>query len=173
MSAPPSMSMVAASGTTSTRYPIYLRWSWSVAKAVVLPAQGPPVTQILVIGVLVFCLASWSLDYCTIGSSMLLLLLAMDLLSSSSLSTFCRSILGADALLASCNPPFISPCSEKALLYASFRFLVGSFWPGDLSPPYSEPACETDDRKCEFSWTMICLETLSRRFFSLDFSYWI
>jgi len=57
MRAPPNMRIVAASGTTRTRYPIYLRCNYSVVKAVVLPAQGPPVMHIRVIGLLPFLIA--------------------------------------------------------------------------------------------------------------------
>jgi hypothetical protein len=41
---------VAASGTSKTLKPSYYSAYCSSASAVVLPAQGPPVTQILVIG---------------------------------------------------------------------------------------------------------------------------
>jgi hypothetical protein len=50
MKAPPYMSIVAASGTKSTLYPIYFKCRFNVAKAVVLPAQGPPVKQMRVTG---------------------------------------------------------------------------------------------------------------------------
>ena len=50
ISAPPFIRIVAASGTYKTRYPIYYKWRVRLAKAVVLPAHGPPVRQILVIG---------------------------------------------------------------------------------------------------------------------------
>ena len=50
MNAPPFINIVAASGTCNTLKPIYYRTTDKVAKAVVLPAQGPPVKQILVIG---------------------------------------------------------------------------------------------------------------------------
>jgi len=54
MRAPPNMRIVAASGTTRTRYPIYLRCNYNVVNAVVFPAQGPPVIHIRVIGLLPF-----------------------------------------------------------------------------------------------------------------------
>ena len=107
ISAPPIMRMVAASGTTSTLYPICFKCSCKVARAVVLPAHGPPVTHIRVIGVLVFCLDSCSLDCCTIGSSILLVLLAIEHLSSSS-----RSWALADERWTSFKAFFLSPCSE-------------------------------------------------------------
>lgn len=50
--APPFISRVAASGTCSTLKPICCKTTDSVASAVVLPAHGPPVKQILVIGCL-------------------------------------------------------------------------------------------------------------------------
>ena len=74
--------MVAASGTRSTLYPIYFRWSDRVARAVVFPAQGPPVRHILVIGSLLSLRASRSLADATIGSSMMLLFLERDRQSS-------------------------------------------------------------------------------------------
>lgn len=52
--APPFINRVAASGTKRTRKPSCYRTVERVARAVVLPAQGPPVRQILVI----VCLAS-------------------------------------------------------------------------------------------------------------------
>jgi len=44
--------MVAASGTWRTLNPIYVMTLLRVARAVVLPAHGPPVKQILMIGCL-------------------------------------------------------------------------------------------------------------------------
>lgn len=52
--APPFMRRVAASGTSSILKPIWVRVEDRVAIAVVLPAQGPPVRQILVTGCLLF-----------------------------------------------------------------------------------------------------------------------
>jgi len=49
--------MVAASGTYSTLKPICYRTTDNVARAVVLPAHGPPVKQILVIGCLLSLMA--------------------------------------------------------------------------------------------------------------------
>jgi hypothetical protein len=43
--APPFISSVAASGTVSTTYPSICRSDYSTARAVVFPAQGPPVIQ--------------------------------------------------------------------------------------------------------------------------------
>jgi hypothetical protein len=73
--------MVAASGTKRTLYPIYFRWSESVASAVVLPAHGPPVKHILVIGNLLYCLSSLCLALCTIGSSIILFFLSIEISS--------------------------------------------------------------------------------------------
>ena len=50
--APPFINMVAASGTCRTLNPIYVMTLFRVARAVVLPAHGPPVKQILMIGCL-------------------------------------------------------------------------------------------------------------------------
>ena len=72
INAPPFIKMVAASGTCKTRYPIYFKWRDNVARAVVLPAQGPPVKQILVIGNFPPFIASLSFAWETIGSSMIL-----------------------------------------------------------------------------------------------------
>lgn len=59
--APPFISMVAASGTTRTLKPICDRVWLSVARAVVLPAQGPPVRHILMMGNLLCPMAfEWS-----------------------------------------------------------------------------------------------------------------
>jgi len=55
--APPFIKMVAASGTYSTLKPICYRTTDNVARAVVLPAHGPPVKQILVIGCLLSLMA--------------------------------------------------------------------------------------------------------------------
>jgi hypothetical protein len=50
--APPFINRVAASGTYNTLKPIYVSTVVRVVRAVVLPAHGPPVKQILVIGCL-------------------------------------------------------------------------------------------------------------------------
>jgi hypothetical protein len=50
--APPFISIVAASGTNKTLKPNYYSTVDKVESAVVLPAHGPPVKQILVIGYL-------------------------------------------------------------------------------------------------------------------------
>ena len=50
METPPFLRIIIASGTTSTLYPSYFNTSESSANAVVFPAQGPPVTQIRVMG---------------------------------------------------------------------------------------------------------------------------
>jgi hypothetical protein len=47
MKAPPFMRVVAASGTAKTFMPIYVKLYFRSAKAVVFPAQGPPVRQIV------------------------------------------------------------------------------------------------------------------------------
>ena len=52
MKAPPFIKIVAASGTCNTLNPIYYKTTDKVAKAVVLPAQGPPVRHTLVMGCL-------------------------------------------------------------------------------------------------------------------------
>lgn len=57
MKAPPFIKIVAASGTYSTLKPICCKTTDKVAKAVVFPAQGPPVKQILVIGCLLSLMA--------------------------------------------------------------------------------------------------------------------
>ena len=49
MKHPPAIIIVAASGTSKTLKPETVSYSAIVAKAVVFPAQGPPVRQIRVI----------------------------------------------------------------------------------------------------------------------------
>lgn len=79
MKAPPILRIVAASGTNRTLYPIYLRCISRVDRAVVLPAHGPPVRHILVIGpLLAFSLSRWLADV-TIGSSMPIILDLLDM----------------------------------------------------------------------------------------------
>lgn len=141
-----------------------------MASAVVLPAHGPPVTHMRVIGVFVFCLASFSFDALTIGSSRILLLLAIDSLSSKSLLVISAlwSILifpRAEAYLTILRAGWAFYFSEKLPPFyrASFNY---AGYVGDLSPPYSEPAYDTEDKNLVSSWTIICLETLSRSFFS-------
>jgi hypothetical protein len=51
------MRIVAASGTCNTLNPIYYKTTERVASAVVLPAHGPPVKHILVIGCLLSLIA--------------------------------------------------------------------------------------------------------------------
>ena len=84
--APPFIRMVAASGTCKTLYPICLRCNDNVARAVVLPAHGPPVKHILVMGYLVFLFEfeSFSLNI-EIASSIWLFLLAIDRSSRTSI----------------------------------------------------------------------------------------
>ena len=101
--------MTAASGTWSTLKPIWVRTRVSSARAVVLPAHGPPVRQILVMGssVLRALLAfpknnssSRRDDYCSI-------------VRSSKLSSFSSDSLMAVARLLRCS-------------FASFEFLLMS-----------------------------------------------
>lgn len=83
INAPPIFRIVAASGTNKTLYPIYLRWISRVDKAVVLPAQGPPVRQILVMGPLLpFSRSRWLAEV-TIGSSIPIILERLDRESTS------------------------------------------------------------------------------------------
>ena len=142
MKAPPFMSKVAASGTCSTLNPICWSTTDSVARAVVLPAQGPPVRQILVIG----CLLSLRAFLASSAPASSLRLECLFIVPSSCVLLFLEEVLCMTRSTLS-----ISSFIVLNLLSVSFILLADVGGLG-LNAPYSRSAFDI--------------------FSTLDFSFW-